>query len=135
MTEAGISAACESSGRIARRPSCGRRVPPAVHRDVYASAVPAAARTVTRTTVDDTGISAPFFDALKNLKDETTRFVARRVWPLTGTDSQPRAGDSRVEHQRARQDLIGPATLQSHGAATSRNARGRKPATSRRQPR
>lgn len=105
MTEAGISWACESLGRSARRPSCGRRVPPGVHRGVFASAVQAAARTVTRTTVDDTGISAPFFDALENLEDQTKRLVARLVWSLTGTDSQPRAGYYRVEHQRARQDL------------------------------
>ena len=41
MTEAGISSACESSGRIARRPSCIPRVRPVVHRDVLRLGRPA----------------------------------------------------------------------------------------------
>jgi hypothetical protein len=39
MTETGISSACESSVRIARRPSCIPRVHLVVHRDVYGAAV------------------------------------------------------------------------------------------------
>jgi hypothetical protein len=60
------------------------------------------ARTITRTTVEDTGISPPFFDTLKNLEDQTKRLVARRVWSIHAHGKPTARRYDRVEHQRAR---------------------------------
>lgn len=89
MTEAGISSACESSGRI---PWCIPRVHPRVHARCLRRGRPDRGADVHTDHVEDTRMSPQFFDVPTILENHTTHPGARLVSSLTPGTTADRPG-------------------------------------------